>query len=302
MRSLSRLTQMRGHQQFSDTVTREQRVVLLDGTSDQARSVAVLVRDPELSYERDEQRWTAELKSREWGLIRAALTEASTPASVQSFSAAIARTFKAQAIISIILSTLLVVIYVWVRFNSLRFSLAAIITTLHDCIVAVGAVALAGVLYHRFPGVASALHLRPFKFDLALVAAVLTILGYSLNDTIIIMDRIRENRGKLPYATREVINRSINQTLSRTMITSGTTIISVVVLYILGGEAIREFAFALFVGILVGTYSSVAVAAPMVWSHRRESDPDDAGVAPATGGYAGLDGAATGIRTVGGAV
>jgi SecD/SecF fusion protein len=101
-----------------------------------------------------------------------------------------------------------------------------------------------------------------------MVAALLTIAGYSLNDTVVVMDRIRENRGKLPHATRSVINDSINQTFSRTIITGTTTVASCIILYVVGGEGMRAFAFALLAGLIVGTYSSVAVAAPIVWSRK----------------------------------
>jgi SecD/SecF fusion protein len=96
----------------------------------------------------------------------------------------------------------------------------------------------------------------------------MTIIGYSLNDSIIILDRIRENRGKLPYATRKVVNDSINQTISRTVITSGTTLMAVAVMLVVGGEGIASFNYALLCGIVVGTFSSIAVAAPIVYTRR----------------------------------
>jgi SecD/SecF fusion protein len=98
----------------------------------------------------------------------------------------------------------------------------------------------------------------------------LTLIGYSLNDTIVIMDRIRENRGKLPYASKKVINRSINETISRTLVTSGTTLLAILLLYIDGGPGVHAFSYALLVGVLVGTYSSIAVASPLVWSRKRD--------------------------------
>jgi len=110
----------------------------------------------------------------------------------------------------------------------------------------------------------SALLIEPFRIDLGVVAALLTIIGYSLNDTIVILDRIRENRGKLPLPTAPIVNQSINQTISRTLLTSVTTLVAVVIMYAEGGSGIRPFTFCLLVGLLVGTYSSVAVAAPLV--------------------------------------
>lgn len=274
----TRLRQMRDDPQFREQLGRPHRFVVIDGDERAVRSAVLLVSDPGVSFLTDQARWTAEVKLPEWKLTTEALARASTLAGVESFSASIARAFAAQAIVAVILSGILIIIYVWVRFAAFRYSLAAMLSTLHDCIVAVGMIALAGVFVKYFPGPAAAIGLLDFKIDLNVVAAVLTILGYSLNDSIVIMDRIRENRGKLTYASAAVINRSVNETISRTIITGGSTIIATTVLYIYGGEAIRAFAFCFLVGVLVGTYSSVAIAAPLVWS--RKSDPTSGGVAP----------------------
>jgi preprotein translocase subunit SecF len=133
----------------------------------------------------------------------------------------------------------------------LRFAAGAIVALLHDVMITVGVFSLMNK-----------------EFTLPIIAALLTIIGYSLNDTIIVFDRIRENTRKYhrqPYAL--IINRSINQTLSRTLLTSLTTLIVVVALFLLGGGIIHDFAFALIIGIVVGTYSSVYVASPilLVW-------------------------------------
>ena len=108
-----------------------------------------------------------------------------------------------------------------------------------------------------------------FKIGLPVLAAFLTIIGYSLNDTIVVFDRIREVKGKSPQLTEQIVNKSINQTLSRTLLTSFTTLLVVVILYIGGGQGIHAFAFSLVVGVIVGTYSSIFVAAPvLVWMSR----------------------------------
>ena len=110
------------------------------------------------------------------------------------------------------------------------------------------------------------LMIREFKINLPIIAAFLTIIGYSLNDTIVVFDRVREVRGKSPEITKEMINKSINQTLARTVLTSLTTLLVVLILYVLGGESIHGFAYALVVGIMVGTYSSIFVASPaLLW-------------------------------------
>jgi len=108
--------------------------------------------------------------------------------------------------------------------------------------------------------------IEPFRVNLTMVAAVLTVMGYSMNDTVVVFDRIRENRGKYGHVSRQIINDSINQTMSRTLLTGGTTIITIFVMYVFGGAGIHGFTFALLVGIVVGTYSSIAIAAPILLS------------------------------------
>lgn len=272
---------------YSDTLSRQRELFVLEGTDDAVRAAVLVVADEDAGFFDNEGRWRSEVRDREWSLVRDALTETQTLASVQSFSSAVAAGFLANAVIAVILSTVMILIYVWVRFGSPRYSIAAIATVLHDCLIAVGLVALADLLYANAPALSSTLGLLPFKINLALVSAILMILGYSLNDTIVVMDRIRENRGKLPYASRAVVNLSINQTFSRTVVTSGTTLAAIITLYVAGGEGIREFAYIMLCGILVGTYSSIAVAAPLVWNkradpHARDDDPAPAPEDPRT--------------------
>ena len=146
----------------------------------------------------------------------------------------------------------------------MRYSLAAIVALLHDVLVTLGALALtayvANIAFFN-----QTLHIESFQIDLGVIAALLTVIGYSLNDTIVILDRVRENRGKRPLPTEKIVNASINQTISRTVLTSLTTLIAVAIIYIAGGGGIRPFAFSLIIGIFVGTYSSVAIAAPLVF-------------------------------------
>ena len=139
---------------------------------------------------------------------------------------------------------------------------AAVLALAHDVIIATGMVCLAGWIV-VWTG-SQVLWLKDFKIDLAMVAALLTIVGYSLNDTIVVFDRVRENRGRLGEHSPEVINASINQNLGRTIMTSLTTFMVVLVMYIFGGEAIRGFCFAIIIGVIVGTYSSIAIAAPLL--------------------------------------
>jgi SecD/SecF fusion protein len=164
------------------------------------------------------------------------------------------------AVYAMLASMLMIVIYVWVRFQNLSFGLAAVVALVHDVAIAVAALAISAYVS---PYMASLL-VDPFKISLAVVAALLTIVGFSINDTIVIFDRVREVRGKSPRLSAEVINLSINQTLSRTLITSGTVFIACIILYFVGGPGIHAFAFTMVVGVIAGTYSTVYIAAPLL--------------------------------------
>ena len=133
---------------------------------------------------------------------------------------------------------------------------------MHDSLVTLAAIGIAHYVANTFVG--ELLLIEAFRINLTMVAAILTIMGWSMNDTVVVFDRIRENRGKLGHLSRGVINDSINQTLSRTLLTGGTTIVTIAVMYVFGGPGIHGFTFALLVGILVGTYSSIAIASPIL--------------------------------------
>ena len=155
----------------------------------------------------------------------------------------VGKDLREKAILSIIYAIIGIVIYISWRFE-FQYAVAAIIALIHDVLVTMGAFSLADK-----------------EFTLVVVAAFLTIIGYSLNDTIVVFDRIRENmRRKGKALMVDVVNTSINQTLSRTILTSGTTLLVVVSLFFLGGEIIHDFSFALMIGVLVGTYSSIFIA------------------------------------------
>jgi len=148
---------------------------------------------------------------------------------------------------ALLFSALAILAYVAFRFNA-RFAPGAVVAVVHDLAITGGLLVIAGV-----------------EFDLRILAAMLAILGYSLNDTIIIYDRIRENMELHTTADlEEVLNTSVNQTLSRTVLTSITTILALLSLYFLGGEVIQPFAFAMLIGVLVGTYSSIFIASPLL--------------------------------------
>jgi SecD/SecF fusion protein len=147
-----------------------------------------------------------------------------------------------------------------VRFQGEAFGLAAVIALIHDVLVMLGGIALSYYIAPYF----GFLMIEPFKINLPIVAAFLTIIGYSVNDTIVVFDRIREVRGKDPRMTRQMVNDSTNQTLSRTLLTSFTVFLVDIILYVFGGHAIHGFAFALLIGVATGTYSSIYVAAPIL--------------------------------------
>jgi preprotein translocase subunit SecF len=157
-----------------------------------------------------------------------------------------------QALYATLYSLLGMLIYLWFRFE-LIYGVAAVVAVIHDTVITLGAFSLTNQ-----------------ELTLTVIAAILTLIGYSMNDTIVIFDRIRENLAlsrREPLA--ELVNRSINQTLSRTVISSGLTFLTVLCLYLFGGEVLHGFSFALVIGILIGTYSSIVIAAPMLVAYQQ---------------------------------
>jgi SecD/SecF fusion protein len=150
--------------------------------------------------------------------------------------------------------------YVWFRFEQFSYGFSAVVALVHDVFLTLAAIGVSAYVspYMQF------LLIDEFKINLPVVAALLTLVGYSLNDTIVTFDRIREIRGKSSTLTPEMINLAINQTMSRTILTFLTTFIVVVILYFFGGESIHGFAFCMVIGSVVGVYSSVFIAAPLL--------------------------------------
>ena len=173
---------------------------------------------------------------------------------VQVVGPTVGRQLEKQAALATLYSLIGMLIYLWFRFQ-LIYGVAAVVACFHDTLITLGAFALA-----------------ERELSLTVIAAILTLVGYSMNDTIVVFDRIREN---LRLSRREpladLVNRSINQTLSRTVLTSGLTFLTVLSLFIFGGQVLNGFSFALVIGILIGTYSSIAVASPMLvaWQEYR---------------------------------
>jgi SecD/SecF fusion protein len=181
---------------------------------------------------------------------------------------------KTMAAFAMLFSLIGIVLYIWFRFHKVAYGLAAVVALVHDVLITLGAVAVSYWLARYVPGM-NYLGIEEFKISLPVVAAFLTLMGYSLNDTIVVFDRIREVRGKSPHLNASMLNLSINSTLSRTLLTSATTFLSIVILFYLGGEGIHAFSFTLIIGIIVGTYSSIFVASPILFwmSQRTEATP-----------------------------
>ncbi len=166
---------------------------------------------------------------------------------IEAVGPLVGQALRQRALLSVVFATLMMGVYIWVRFEW-RFGIGAGVALLHDVLLTFGVLVLMN-----------------YEFDLTIVAAMLTIVGFSVNDTVIVSDRIRENMRKDRRSSlAQVINRSINETLSRTILTTGTALIVVIALYLLGGNVIHGFAFALLVGFTVGTYSSIYIASPIV--------------------------------------
>ncbi len=169
---------------------------------------------------------------------------------VENVGPQIGAELRRKGIWAVISSLIGMLIYIWFRFE-LRFGIGALVAVTHDVIVTLGLFALGD-----------------FEFNLTTIAAFLTLVGYSVNDSVVVFDRVRENlRRRRSKSLEEIMDQSINQTLSRTVLTSGTTLLTVGSLLVAGGDALRGFAFILFIGIIVGTYSSVYVASPftLLW-------------------------------------
>lgn len=201
-------------------------------------------------------------------VVRAALGEAVEYRRVEFVGPTVSEELFWDGVYAVGAAMLAMLVYIWFRFEW-QFSIAAIIALVHDVITTIGIFAL-----------------FQFDFNLSTVAAVLTIAGYSINDTVVVFDRVRENLRKYKAMPLETLfDKSINDVMSRTVITSITTLLALLALYILGGEVIRSFSFAMIWGVLIGTYSSICVAVPvLIYMNLRSApvgEPTPAAEAPA---------------------
>ncbi len=159
----------------------------------------------------------------------------------------VGKELKAVAFKAVIFSLLAMFVYIWFRFSGWQFGLGALVALFHDVISTIGFFSLTQI-----------------EFNLASIAAILTIAGYSINDTVVVFDRIRENLIKTDTKLEKLLNISINQTLSRTLMTSVTTLLALLALFVFGGEVVKGFVSAMMWGVLIGTYSSIFIASPLI--------------------------------------
>ncbi len=225
-------------------------------------SFAVLSWNPNIDFAGRPAEWKS-FATNELNLLKASLARSETLESVSSFDSSVAKETKRLAVIATVMSWLAIIVYLWFRFGKARWGVAAVLCLVHDVLISIGLIAISDYLATTWLGPILLINV-PIKIDMTVIAAFLTIIGYSVCDTIVVFDRIRENRGKLKEVDATMINHAINQTLSRTLLTSFTVIMALFIMYVWGGPGIHPFCYAMLGGVLIGTYSSIAVASPML--------------------------------------
>jgi len=245
-------------------------VVSRESKTDVPTSLAVvLCRNDALPYSKDPTKWQDSLAGPLWQLVNESVNRPAQLQQVKNFDSQVAQDARTDAAMTLVFSILVIMVYIWFRFGNLKYGTATMVALIHDVLFTIAALGFAHYLW-QIPVIGKLLQLEPFRIDLTVVAGILTIMGYSMIDTIVVFDRIRENRGKFGTVSRHVINDAINQTLSRTLLTAGINVMTVSIMYFVGGPGIHGFTFVLLIGILVGTYSSVAIAAPILLVGRHE--------------------------------
>jgi SecD/SecF fusion protein len=225
------------------------------------KSFVYITVEPEVtSGQQDSDAWT-QFVDGEKTKVTDAMQIASSLPQVTQISPSVGKEAKTAALIAIILSLIAMLVYLALRFGDLRYGIGSIITLAHDTTATLGAVMCCTFIAATTWG--QTLLIGDFKIDMTMIGAFLTLLGYSINDTIVVYDRIRENRRK-GTLTPQLINDSINECMSRTLLTGTTTLLVVLIMYIFGGKGLRGFNFALLFGIIEGTYSSIAISAPIL--------------------------------------
>jgi SecD/SecF fusion protein len=190
---------------------------------------------------------------------------------LSNFGGTVAGETQTMAIFATVASWLIIAAYLWFRFKSWTYGFAAVLALVHDVLVALGAVALTYWLA-QIPVISNLLMIEQFKIDLPMIAAFLTLIGFSVNDTIVIFDRLREIKGKSEVINAKIVNDALNQTLSRTILTSLTAWTVVAIIFFFGGEGLHGFSFTLVIGFLSGTYSTIYIATPVLISWLGKAD------------------------------
>jgi protein-export membrane protein SecD/preprotein translocase SecF subunit len=262
-----RFREMRLQPQFEEHAAREEKIFGLTEagqTRDGAplfNKIAVVVGDEELMFSDDPAAWEDSLAKPELVRAQEALAMEKSMSKVVQFAPQMARGTQQQAFIAIVLAMIGIILYLWFRFGTMQYGLAAIVALVFDVGVVLGVMAIGELL-----------EIGNLKMDLTMIAAILTVVGYSVNDKIVVFDRVRENLGKLKQITVPVINNSINGTLSRTVLTGGTVLMTMILMYIFGGAGVRGFCLVMIVGVTIGTFSSIGIAAPLLYSRRLTHD------------------------------
>ena len=234
-----------------------------DGPEGQRFSEVVVVAvDPELRFSEDPDRWASALASVEQRKITTALTTEQTLRKMMQFKPQIAARSAQQATIALILSWAMIIGYVWIRFGKPIYGVAGVAALIHDVLVALSFIGFS--YYLASWGVGERLLVSDFKVNMPIIAALLTIIGFSINDTIVIFDRVREIRGRLGFVTPQIVNDSINQCMSRTLLTTFTVLLVVLIMYVYGGSSIRGFNYTMLIGCLSGVYSTIVIAGPLL--------------------------------------
>lgn len=261
-----RLEQVRLQPQTGNNGGSQYRQIDVQTFGDDTEAI-ILSSDPNSSWDAvdtiKQDQWAGDLAKPMWSAVQLAIHNPPKLQRVTTFNPQVAGEMQRDALVALVLSLIVVMGYIWLRFGNLKYGTATVAAMLHDTILVVGFVGMSHYLGH-VGFIREFLLIEPFRVNLTLVAAVLTVMSYSMVDTIVVFDRIRENRGKFGHLDATVINDSVNQTLSRTLLTVFTTTMSVFVMYVIGGPGIHGFTFVMLIGILIGTYSSFAIAAPIL--------------------------------------
>lgn len=234
------------------------------------RSVVVAVVDENVQYRASPQDWEANFARKELQLVAATFENEQTLRKLSQFKPQIAAQSQTRALLAVLFGWVMIIGYVWLRFGKPIYGIAGVVALVHDVCIALSAIGISGWIGGADHPIGAALLIDDFKINMPIIAAILTIIGFSINDTIVIFDRVRELRGRLGVVTPKIINDAVNECMSRTILTSFTVFITILSMYLWGGPGIRGFNFCMLIGVISGTYSTVAIAAPLLLLRRQE--------------------------------